>query len=80
MTRGPKPISLRLTPYQQTLLEQSIRRSTSPQCEVTRAKVILVAAAGKINQSIANRLGLHTTRPPRVSPNLSWRLTRRPRR
>lgn len=56
--RGPKPISLQLTPRQKKVLEQIIRRATSPQCEVRRAQIILMAAAGKNNQQIADRLSL----------------------
>ena len=58
--RGPKPISLQLTPRQKKVLEQIVRRATSPQCEVRRAQIILMAAAGKNNQQIADRLSLAT--------------------
>jgi transposase len=44
---------------QQGILEQIIRRHTSPQAEVTRAKIVLAAAQGRNNQQIANELNLH---------------------
>ena len=56
--RGPKPVSLQLTSRQQALLQQIVRRATSPQCEVMRAQIILAAAEGKNNQQIADRLGI----------------------
>lgn len=58
--RGPKPISLQLTSRQKKVLEQITRRATSPQCEVRRARIILMAAEGKNNQQIADRLSLAT--------------------
>lgn len=57
--RGPKPISLHVTAGQRRILEQIIRRASSPQAEVSRAKIVLAAAAGLNNQHIADRLGLH---------------------
>jgi DNA-directed RNA polymerase specialized sigma24 family protein len=56
--RGPRPVSLEVTPRQQQLLEQIVRRASSPQSEATRAKIILAAASGLNNQAIADRLGL----------------------
>jgi transposase len=56
--RGPKPVNLHITIRQQEMLEQIVRRATSPQCEVMRAQIILAAAAGKNNQQIADRMGI----------------------
>jgi putative transposase len=58
--RGPKPLSLPLTSRQKKVLEQITRRATSPQGEVRRARIILMAAEGKNNQQIADRLSLAT--------------------
>jgi transposase len=48
-----------LTPQQRNVFEQIVRRGTSLQREVTRAHVILFAADGENNASVARRLGLH---------------------
>ncbi len=56
--RGPRPVSLHITIRQRELLEQIVRRATSPQCEVLRAQIILVAAEGKNNQQIADQMGI----------------------
>lgn len=57
---GPAPISITLTPRQQALLEQIVRRQTSPQRLVWRAKIVLAAATTPQdkNQQIAQRLHL----------------------
>ncbi len=57
--RGPQPTQIRLTNRERVALEQIVRRQTSPQREVTRAKILLAAADGENNQHIATRLGLH---------------------
>lgn len=57
--RGPQPVSLQVTARQRMILEQIVRRASSPQAEVSRAKIILAAAAGRNNQQIADHLGLH---------------------
>ena len=62
--RGPKPTFIELTERQRTLLEQIVRRTTSPQRLVTRSKIILKAAVGKRNQEIADELAV-TVRTPR---------------
>ena len=62
--RGPKPTFIELTARQRALLEQIVRRGTSPQRLVTRSKIILKAAAGKRNQEIADELEV-TVRTPR---------------
>jgi len=62
--RGPKPTLIELTERQRALLEQIVRRATSPQRLVIRSKIILKAAAGKRNQAIADELEV-TVRTPR---------------
>jgi putative transposase len=57
--RGPKPVSLQVTARQREILERIVRRASSPQAEVSRAKIILAAADGLNNQQIADHLGLH---------------------
>jgi putative transposase len=61
---GPKPYTLTLSDRQQVVLQSLVRRQTSPQRLVYRAKVILAAAAGQSNEHIAQQLGLnrHTVR------------------
>lgn len=56
--RGPQPLHLEITVRQQAILEQIVRRSTSPQGEVLHAQIILSAAENHNNQEIAERLGL----------------------
>lgn len=56
---GPKPKPIDVTPRQRTVLEQVVRRTTGPQREVLRAKILLAMAAGGNNESVAERLGLH---------------------
>jgi putative transposase len=56
---GPASIPIVVTPRQQAILERIVRRQTSPQREVWRAKVVLAAAASQNrNQQIAQRLHL----------------------
>jgi putative transposase len=58
---------IEVTARQRGVLEQVVRASTSPQALVTRARVVLAAAAGQSNRRIAMDLG--------VTRNLvqSWR-------
>lgn len=42
------------------MLEQIVRRSTSPQCEAKRAQIILAAHDGMNNQQIADHFGFHS--------------------
>lgn len=62
--RGPKPTFIELTERQRAILEQIVRRTTSPQRLVTRSKILLKAADGKRNQEIADELEI-TVRTPR---------------
>ena len=55
---GPKPPAIKLTPRQQTILEQIVRRQTNPQRLVRRAKTVLNAATGANNTQVARRLDL----------------------
>ena len=55
---GHSPFALVLTNSERQVLEEAARRYTSPYCEVTRAKVVLLAAAGLQNTEIARRLDL----------------------
>jgi putative transposase len=57
--RGPKPILIHLTDPQRAELERIVRRATSPQALVRRARSILAAAAGHNNGQIARQLDLH---------------------
>lgn len=54
--RGPRPEPIHLTRNQQPLLEQIVRRTSSPQAMVLRARIILAAARGERNQHIAQQL------------------------
>lgn len=57
--RGPKPTPIVLSDRQRSVLEQIVRRHTSPQQQVRRAKLILSMAVGKNNQQTAQYLGVH---------------------
>lgn len=57
--RGPKPQGIELTARQRAELERIERRTTSPQREVTRAKIILAAADGANNEEIARQMDIH---------------------
>jgi putative transposase len=48
-----------LSDRQQAVLQSLVRRQTSPQGRVYRAKAILAAAAGNSNEHIAQQLGLN---------------------
>lgn len=63
LPRGPKPVSIEITERQRAILEQIVRRVTSPQRLVTRSKIILKAAGGKRNQEIADELELKVRTP-----------------
>lgn len=52
------PYAVFLTDEEQRILQEIARRYTSPYCEVTRAKVVLLAAEGMENTEIALRLDL----------------------
>jgi putative transposase len=54
---GPQPQTITLSSAQQTLLQSLIRQSTCPQALVLRARIILGAASGQRNETLAQRLG-----------------------
>jgi putative transposase len=56
---GRHPQAIAITDAQRTILEQIVRRQTSPQHQVRRARIVLLAAAGETNQRIAARLEVH---------------------
>ncbi|MGB0386709.1 MAG: hypothetical protein ACPGWR_18005, partial [Ardenticatenaceae bacterium] len=58
MSRGPKAPTIELTSNQQELLAKIIRTQTNPQNLVRRAKIIILAAEGNSNLSIAHSFQL----------------------
>jgi hypothetical protein len=54
---GPKPTAIALTPRQQAALGHLVRRATSPQALVLRARIVLGAAQGASNRGLARDLG-----------------------
>jgi putative transposase len=62
---GPRPAPIELTEMQRAALERLIRRDTSPQRLVRRARLILAMAEGANNTEVARRLG-HTGKVPPV--------------
>jgi len=52
------PYAITLTDEEQRTLQQITRKYTSPYCQVTRAKVVLLAARGLQNIEIGRRLDL----------------------
>ena len=55
----PQATSLHVSPTQQDFLEQLVRRTTSPQRLVTRARIILAAGARTSNSQIAKQVQVH---------------------
>jgi transposase len=64
---GRSPFAVVLTASQRRLLKALVRRPTAQQRQVTRARIVLLAAAGLANAHIARKLG--------VAPNTvgKWR-------
>lgn len=56
--RGPKPLVLELTAAEQAGLEALVRRHSTPQQLVLRARIVLAAAAGQNNAQIARDLAV----------------------
>ena len=52
------PFAIALTEEEEQSLRETARKYTSPYCDVVRAKVVLLAAAGLENTEIAARLDL----------------------
>jgi putative transposase len=55
--RGPQPAELRLSETERNELEGLVRRHSTPQQTVRRARMILAAGEGKRNGQIARELG-----------------------
>jgi len=55
---GRSPQRIGVTARQQRVLERMIRRATSTQQQVSRAKIVLVAAAGASNAQVGRQVGL----------------------
>jgi putative transposase len=56
--RGPQPQRIELSPSAREGLEMILRRHSSPQQQVLRAKIVLCAAEGKNNGQIARELNV----------------------
>jgi putative transposase len=55
---GPSPQPITVTPRQRRVLERIVRRETSTQQQVRRARVVLAAAEGANNEQIGRRVGV----------------------
>jgi putative transposase len=55
---GPAPQSIAVTARQRAVLERTVRRDTSPQRRVRRARIILAAVAGANNEEVGRRVGV----------------------
>ena len=55
----PQATELHVSPTQHDLLQHVVRRTTSPQRLVTRARIILAAGAGISNTQIAKQVQVH---------------------
>ncbi|MDD1734747.1 MAG: helix-turn-helix domain-containing protein, partial [Methanothrix sp.] len=53
---GPKPLAINLNDVERQGLELLVRRYTTGQQKVIRARIVLLAAIGKNNREIANKL------------------------
>ncbi|MCD6302109.1 MAG: helix-turn-helix domain-containing protein [Anaerolineae bacterium] len=53
----PTAVAIELTEQQRAQLEKIVRKQTAPQREVTRARIVLLAAQGLSHHEIARRLG-----------------------
>jgi len=54
----PRPTAVELTARQEVILKQIVRRHTSPQRLVKRAKIVLYAAERQSNSQIASKMGI----------------------
>jgi hypothetical protein len=54
----PSPFAVTLTATQRRVLQARLRRPTAQQREVLRARIVLAAADGEQNITIAGRLGV----------------------
>jgi Homeodomain-like domain len=55
---GPRPAPLTVTARQRAILEQLVRRASSPQQQVRRARFVLAAATGANNTQAAAQAGV----------------------
>jgi putative transposase len=55
---GPPPQQIMVTPRQRRVLEGIVRKETSTQQQVRRARVILAAADGANNEAVGRRVGV----------------------
>jgi transposase len=55
---GRSPFAVTLTASQRRFLKRLVRRHTAQQRQVTRARIVLLAAAGLANAAIARKLGI----------------------
>jgi putative transposase len=58
---GPQPLSISVSPLQQTILAGLLRQQSCPQALVRRVKIILAAATDQRNEPIAQQLGCSPT-------------------
>ena len=54
---GPQPLSITVTPPQQTVLDGLLRQHSCPQALALRARIVLGAATGLRNEPLARHLG-----------------------
>jgi putative transposase len=55
---GPAPQTIAVSTRQRGVLERIIRRDTSPQQQVRRAKIVLAAAGGANNEQVGRQVGV----------------------
>src|SRR5262245_6624926 len=55
---GPAPQPIAVTGRQRRVVERIVRRDTSPQRQVRRARIVLAAAEGANNEEIGRRVGV----------------------
>jgi transposase len=58
LRRGPKPVAIKLVADEREALERLVRTATAPQRDVLRARIVLLAAEGHANATIAEMLGV----------------------
>ncbi len=55
---GPAPVRITVSARQRGVLEQIVRRATSPQQQVRRARIVLAAADGANNEQVGRQVGV----------------------
>src|SRR5689334_24722270 len=65
----PEARDVRLKPKVRKVLEARCRAPTTPQRDVRRARIVLLAAEGRSTRSIAEEVGVQ----PRIVSNWRWR-------